>query len=126
MKIDDKDLDKIVSDYAQDDSKHELPSNFTYNVMQKVEAAAQKKAASKKPLIGFVGWLIFGSFAAMIALAVIYGSVSTTGFGDKISTIDFSRIYDEIKLGVYIVSAVATLIFVDMLFRKLSNKRKLS
>ncbi|OIQ36280.1 MAG: hypothetical protein BM555_02970 [Crocinitomix sp. MedPE-SWsnd] len=103
------------------DFKKEIPSsNFTHLVMQKVEATELKKAAHQKPLVGFVGWLIFGAFALLMVFALFAQGESS--FKLELPDINMKKFWSTYSLIPLTLFAIAILIFADTMIRKKRKK----
>ena len=117
MNEENKIREEVLKKALNEDFKKEIPSsNFTHLVMQKVEAAEMKKATHQKPLVGFVGWLIFGAFAVLMVFA-IFGK-GNSSFQIEIPDINMDKFWSTYSLIPATFFAVALLIFADTLIRK--------
>jgi len=101
--------------------KKETPSsNFTHLVMQKVESAEIKKAAHQKPLVGFVGWLIFGAFALLMVFS-FFGQ-GESSFKIDLPEIDMEKFWSTYSIIPLAFFAIAILVFTDTIIRRRRNK----
>ena len=121
MKTNKEPIDKVLEDFANKSSSEGLPSNFTHQMMQKIEQEAERKASAKKRLVTPMGWLIFGGFATLITCSLIFGDFSSS---ETISLpkFDISQHTDKIQLVVATVFAISALVLIDTIYRRKSKK----
>lgn len=114
--------DKNLSDHINKSANvNEISSNFTHQVMAKVENLEIQKSITDKPLIGFVGWAIFAIFIGLLSTTFIMAYQS-----DEIvfsfPKFDFSPIKEHATIVLATVSAICILVFFDILLRKSKQK----
>ena len=99
----------------------EMSSNFTFQVMTKVENLEIKKSITDKPLISPVGWVIFALFGGLLITSFVMATQSTE-IDFSIPEIDFSSIQEYFFISVFTIFAICALVFIDILMRR--SKRK--
>lgn len=118
--IKDKNLTKHINDSVD---ATEMSSNFTFQVMTKVENLEIRKSVTDQPLIGPAGWLIFALFGALIITSFVLATQSAE-INFNIPKIDFTSIQEYFFISVFTIFTVCVLVFFDILLRKSKRKNK--
>lgn len=112
--------DKNLFDHINKSEQSEMSSNFTHQVMSKVEHLEIKKSITDKPLVGLVGWLMFILFGGLIITAFII-AYQTEEFTLSLPKIDYSKIAPHMNIVLATIFSVAALIVIDKFLRKPKN-----